>query len=364
MVQSRWWFLSVLVSVSCGSSPTPASGPGLGSSSGDSSSGAVPSSTGTTPPAPTTGASGDGSTSDDAPSTSSGVASSGAAESSGSDSTGTTVLCEGATFPVGRQDDIEVGFGGGLRRYDLYVPPGLDPTQPVSLVINLHAYLSSDDIQANFSNFDDAADAAGIVVAYPQAEFNSWNGGACCGQAQIAGNDDVGFVRAVVEDVQSRGCVDASRIYATGMSNGGFMTHRLACEAADLFAAVAPVAGVLGLDEEDCTPSRPIPVLHFHGTADFVVSYYGGLFSSVNDTIEGWVARNGCSANPTRVIDVGEAYCDAYEGCVDDATVTLCTVEGGGHCWPGNPACLGAFSTTMLDANTQMLEFFSGFTLP
>ncbi|MEM6289791.1 MAG: PHB depolymerase family esterase [Myxococcota bacterium] len=356
MVQSKRWLLVSLVFIGCGSSAAPTS------QAGGSSSSALASTE-------------DASTNADAAETTlivstddsagpAGSTSSGSDTTVGGDSTGASALCGGPTFSEGRQDDIDIGFGGSVRSYDLYVPPGLDPTQPVPLVINLHAYLSSDDIQANFSNFDEAADEAGVVVAYPKAAFNSWNAGACCGQAQLAGNDDVGFVRAVVADVQGRGCVDPSRIYATGMSNGGFMTHRLACEAADLFAAVAPVAGVIGLDDDDCTPSRPIPVMHFHGTADFVVSYYGGLFASVNDTIEGWVARNGCSATPTRIVDVGEAYCDAYEGCADDATVTLCTVEGGGHCWPGNPACLGAFSTTLLDANTQMLEFFSGVALP
>ena len=272
--------------------------------------------------------------------------------------------CAGPTFRPGRRDDVELGFGGALRSYDLYVPDGLDPNTPVPLVVNLHAYLSSDDLQANFSNFDDAADRAGVVVVYPRAEFNSWNAGACCGQAQIAGNDDVGFVRAVVADVQAQGCVDDRRIYATGMSNGGFMTHRLACEAADLFAAVAPVAGVIGVEADDCAPSRPIPVMHFHGTADFVVSYFGGLFESVEGTIDGWRARNGCEGEPERVIDVGEAWCDAYSACDDGSQVVLCTVDGGGHCWPGNAACLGAFSTTMLNANEVMLDFFSGFSLP
>lgn len=311
----------------------------------------------------TTGASGDAST--DAADSTGAPASTGQLDETGTASTGADApACSGATFRAGRRNDVELGFGGTLRSYDLYVPEGLDPQTPVPLVVNLHAYLSSDDLQANFSNFDEAADAAGVVVVYPRAEFNSWNAGACCGQAQLAGNDDVGFVRAVVADVQTQGCIDSRRIYATGMSNGGFMTHRLACEAADLFAAVAPVAGVIGVDAEACTPSRPVPVMHFHGTADFVVSYFGGLFESVEGTIDGWVARNGCEGEPERIIDVGEAWCDAYSACEDGTEVVLCTVEGGGHCWPGNPACLGAFSTTMLDANDVMLEFFSGFSLP
>ena len=123
------------------------------------------------------------------------------------------------------------------------------------------------------SGFNGVADQNGFVVVYPNGTGRwsgdilfTWNGGNCCGSAQEKNVDDVGFMRAIVTDLQTQFKIDPKRIYATDMSNGGILAQRLGCEAADLFAAIAPVAGTLNFTP--CTPSRSVSVIEFHGTAD------------------------------------------------------------------------------------------------
>ena len=139
------------------------------------------------------------------------------------------------------------------------------------LVLDFHGYLGSSGEQATFSQITPAADAAGVAIVLPQGVGNSWNGGACCGQAASEDIDDVGFIRALVDAMDMHVCFDAARVYAMGMSNGGYISNRLGCEAADVFAAIGPVAGMIQIPFEECQPSRPVPVMHFHGTADLIV---------------------------------------------------------------------------------------------
>ena len=236
--------------------------------------------------------------------------------------------------------EVDLEFDGVPRRYELHVPTAYDGRTPLPLVLNFHGLTSNPTQQREFSQMDMTADSRGFLVAYPEGLDVSWNGGLCCGRSAENGVDDVGFARAVIDDIAERGCIDPSRVYATGMSNGGFLSHRLACEASDVIAAIGPVAGVLGIDSSACTPSRPVPVVHFHGTADTLIPYDGqNDFESVADTVAGWVARNGCTEPPEVVLRTGSVTCETTGGCDGDASVTLCTIEGGGHCWPGNLSC-------------------------
>lgn len=186
------------------------------------------------------------------------------------------------------------------------------------------------------------------------------------------GVDDVGFTRAIIDDLGARGCFDLSRVYATGMSNGGFMSHRLACEASDVIAAIGPVSGVLGLDPGACNPTRPVPVIHFHGTEDPIVPYDGGGLASsmsVRESTQVWIDHNACVGEPEIVFDKGMVTCETHGQCAEESSVTLCTIEGGGHCWPGEPCAtvgnvdLGA-STIDIRANETMWALFSNVRLP
>jgi polyhydroxybutyrate depolymerase len=274
--------------------------------------------------------------------------------------------CAGVGFAPGDHDQTIV-FDGETRSYLLHVPTGYDHAKQTPLVVNFHGYTMDPPGQAAFSGMTPVADDKAFVLAYPAGIGNSWNGGLCCGQAASGMLDDTGFARAVVADIETKLCIDEKRVYSTGMSNGGYLTHRNGCESADLFAAIAPVAGVLGIDPEDCLPSRPIPVMHFHGTNDLLVPYGGGGLlgtPSVPDTDAGWAERNGCTGDAVSTYMMGDAHCETHETCDDGVKVTLCTIEGEGHCWPGQSVCTFGTSTTDISANEAMWEFFSQFSLP
>lgn len=166
--------------------------------------------------------------------------------------------------------------------------------------------------------------------------------------------------------------IDRNRVFATGMSNGGMMSYRLACEAADIFKAVAPVAGTDGTSR--CAPNRPVSVLHIHARNDDHVLFNGGAgkgefqdetwvteFVSVPDTIARWVERNRCQGTPKRVLEVKGATCDLYSSCAGGAKVGLCVTEDGAHSWPGGYKPAGRAKqppSQAISANDVMWDFF------
>ena len=219
-----------------------------------------------------------------------------------------------------------------LRAYNVYAPPGYPGAAPVALVVDIHGFSSNKEQEQAISGWQAKADQIGILVAYPDGLANSWNAGVCCGTAAANDEDDVGFIRAMVAAIQAEADVDADRIYVTGLSNGGAMTHRLACEAADLFAAAAPLAfptPYVDFDTE-CLPSRRIPVLMFMGLTDVLIPYSGGAFGGAGESFHAWRAKNGCSVfpPPEEHIDIGGSYCDVDLSCADDAEVGLCSIRG------------------------------------
>jgi polyhydroxybutyrate depolymerase len=266
----------------------------------------------------------------------------------------------------GTHAGMSVDVGGMVREYELFVPSGYDPDSPAPLVLNFHGLLGTPSQQADFSQFDTTAESRGMVVAYPTGIGNSFNSGVCCGTAQSQGVDDVAFALALVEQVSNDMCIDSRRVYVTGMSNGGHMAHRLACEAADVFAASASVTGVLNFAPEDCNPSRPISMIDFHGTSDFIVSYQGGGFGfpAIEPMMQEWAVRNGCSPLSEVSFDEGDVVCRTWPGCDEGVEVSLCTVDGGGHCWPGNGSCLFGYSTTVLHASEVIADMFEAQALP
>ncbi|MFZ1865011.1 MAG: PHB depolymerase family esterase [Polyangiales bacterium] len=293
----------------------------------------------------------------------------GSDDGSSASATSASPGCEGGTL-VSTVTHVDLEFDGMGRSYEVHVPPSYDGTTPLPLVLSFHGFTSSGLGQQQLTQMNGLADREGFLVAYPNGLNASWNAGVCCGRSAESNVDDVGFTRALIDDIGGRGCIDRLRIYATGMSNGGFFSQRLACEAADIIAAVAPVASVLGIDDAACIPARPIPIIQFNGTGDPLVSYYGGGLTgspSVEANTAGWIDRNGCTGEPVASYQNGVATCETVDQCADDASVTLCTIEGGGHCWPGYPCDqidgLGE-STTDIDANEVMWELFRRTALP
>ncbi|MEZ4307243.1 MAG: PHB depolymerase family esterase [Polyangiaceae bacterium] len=259
-------------------------------------------------------------------------------------------------------------FDGEERKADVHVPAGYEPSAPTMLVLNFHGYLSDPAQEADITKMTAASDERGFIVAYPAGLIASWNAGVCCGSAASTGLDDVGFVSALIDELASQYCVDPKRVFVTGMSNGGFLSNRLGCELADKIAAIAPVAGVIGVPEEECAPSRKMPVMHFHGTSDLLVPYDGNPFIgyiSVAESVGRWRKIAGCGASEQTVYDKGDSQCVSANGCDDGVEVILCTVDGGGHQWPGGGSFPGGGKTTQdLDATDAMLDFFEKHPMP
>lgn len=251
--------------------------------------------------------------------------------------------------------------GGLPRQYRLHVPPGYDGSTPVPLVVDMHGLSSNSTQQSAISGMRAVADAEGFLVAYPDGWRNAWNAKLCCGNPDV---DDVGFIRAVVAAVAAEANVDPGRIYATGLSNGGAMTHRLACDAADLFAAAAPMAFPLAYrPAPGCQPSRSIPVLTVMGLTDELIRYDGGFGTAV-DTFAHWTQVNGCLGPTPDVVDArGLSRCEYYTACANDVQVGLCSVTA--LAFPG-----ARFSGHLLYLNDDFdlarvaWDFLSRFTLP
>lgn len=265
--------------------------------------------------------------------------------------------------------DGSVESGGRVRTYRLYVPTTYDPARPTALVLSLHGFASNPSQQARFSGFDELAEAEGFLAVYPQGTGLPlrWNAGI---RGLNAGStvDDVAFIRDLLDHLAAQFCVDPTRVYATGLSNGGGMSHRLACALADRVAAIGTVAGAYPLPEDDtCQPARPVPVIAFHGTADLIVPYAGNRdLAAASEWAAAWAARNGCAPTPTDLAPVGSARGMRYSGCSGGAEVHFYTVEGGGHTWPGGPplpALIIGRTAADVDASRLMWTFFQAHPL-
>lgn len=240
---------------------------------------------------------------------------------------------------------------GGLQRtFIVHVPESYTGTTRVPLVLDFHPLGGSGSQEQSGSGYQRVADEEGFLIAFADGIDNAWNIGPCCTSSRDV--DDLGFALAMIDSIAADGCVDPKRIYSVGFSMGGGMSHYLACNAADVFAAVAPAAFDLLIPEEmPCTPARPISVLAFRGTNDMTVPFGGGLgpsgrvtFMGAEGSFERWAEINGCTASPT-----SEAGCSYYSECDGGTEVGLCVAQGGGHATG--------------DANAGW-EFLRRFTLP
>jgi len=227
--------------------------------------------------------------------------------------------------------------GAVSRSYILHVPSSYTGMTAVPLVLDFHALGGTGSSQRGSSGFAALSDRDGFVIAWPNGIDNAWNVGPCCTRSRDV--DDLGFAKAIVNELKSAGCIDGKRVYATGFSMGGGMSHFLACNAADVFAAVAPHAfDLLTETEEPCRPSRPISVLSFRGTADPVVPFAGGAstppngccpqihFLGAEGTLARWAQLDTCTGNPT-----ASGSTRLFSQCSAGVEVGLYTIQGGSH---------------------------------
>ena len=259
-------------------------------------------------------------------------------------STSVSSYCPSSSQQPG-ESYASVQVGNATRTYLLHVPASYSGTSPVPLVLDFHGLADLPQNEADNSGYRDLSDQQGFIVAWPQGVDLAWNLGICCTSSRTV--DDLGFARAIVQQIQQNACIDAKRIYATGYVLGGGMAMYLGCNAADLFAGVVSNSFDLWEEaQEPCQPSRPVTEVSFRGFADPIIPYAGGPDSPPNlpsitlnflgavGTFQKWAALDQCPGSPSAADANG---CSTYSQCQGGAQVTLCTTQGGGEDW-GSPA--------------------------
>jgi len=263
------------------------------------------------------------------------------------------VSFSGATASAVPAGDFPDGlaFGGLQRSYLVHVPPGLE--QPAGLVINLHGAGMTAAAQAAMTNYNAVADQHGFVVVYPDGIDLSWADGRGASVPDRQGVDDVGFLVALADRLTQDFGIDRGRVFATGMSAGAFMANRLGCARADVFSAIAPVAGTLG-SAFPCAPSQPVSVLEIHGTADNVVPFNGGPMvgrGGASDILpapamaQRWRELDGCPA-PVEDSPAPSVHRFTSAGCGGGTEVAFVQIDGGGHTWLDASQASGQFFAT------------------
>lgn len=236
---------------------------------------------------------------------------------------------------------------GGDRPVDLKAPTTLTEGKQYPLVVVLHGYGASGFIQSAFFNTTmlPAMDAA-LVIA-PDGTIDStgkqfWNADVACCDFDGKKPDDVGYIGKLIDDVMASWPVDPDQVFVVGHSNGGYMAYRMACERADVIAAIAPLAGLASTDATMCKPSRSVSVLHMHGTADDTVPF-GPLTDASTvgalSSVAQWAQKNGCGTTRTPAGDLdlvgslpgAETHRSTEVGCPADGAIELWTIEGAGH---------------------------------
>jgi polyhydroxybutyrate depolymerase len=256
---------------------------------------------------------------------------------------------------------------GVERDYLLYVPDSYDPAVPTPLVVSIHGFAEWPAHQANVSRWTDLADEYGFIVVFPSGTGfpQRWRMVGTPGNGSNA-LQDVTFISDLIDQLAGEYNIDPARIYANGLSNGGGMSFVLSCELSERIAAFGSVSGAYLTPWEACKPSRPMPAILFHGTADTTVPYDGGpsrAFHLPFPDVPAWVdmlaERNGCIGSGLESQVSGEVSRLQYMDCAAD--VVFYTITGGGHTWPGGdtlPEAIVGYTTQELDATQLMWDFF------
>jgi polyhydroxybutyrate depolymerase len=271
----------------------------------------------------------------------------------------------------GESQEYTMRSGGLERTYRLYLPSNYDPSKPLPLVIALHGGFGTGAIMEKQTRLDTLADGARFIVAYPDGFKRSWNAGdQCCDPARKQHVDDIGFMRDLIAKIGSDYKVDPARVYGTGFSNGGMLLHYIACEAPDVFTAIAIHSGTL--QNSSCSGRGRVPVLMIHGRKDPRIPWNGGStrtggWSDVTyrrpfmEMAKQVAARNGCSSAESVTYQTSPATCETFQGCGANET-TWCGLDDVGHQWAGSeammPMMLGP-STTRFNASNMIWQFFS-----
>ena len=249
------------------------------------------------------------------------------------------------------------------RYYFIYRPANLNTDISVPVLFALHGYGSSALSHLTYTNYFSLADANNFIVIYPQGTTTDtlsshWNVG---GWTSKSTRKDIEFIDTVIDLIKDKIEIDQTRIYSSGMSNGGYMSYSLACNLNSKIAAIASVTGSMTPDNFDnCSPSNPISVLQIHGLQDLIVPYIGSSGSkSIPDVIDFWVNHNACNTEPNRLIkysNLALVNYDTYENCLNNTNVKLILHPEMDHTWPFT-------STHNVSASNEIWNFVSQYDL-
>jgi polyhydroxybutyrate depolymerase len=260
---------------------------------------------------------------------------------------------------------------GLYRTFLLHLPSGYTGVEPLPLMVAMHGGFGSAINLQNQSGLSIKADQEHFIVVYPEGlrggllNIRTWNAGWCCGASSDQKIDDVGFVDTLLDILTARYAIDPNRIYATGMSNGGFMAYRLACELSHRIAAIAPVACSMSMTS--CSPERPVPVIHFHSYLDSSVPYQGGIGDGVSnhynpplDSVgKVWAGKNHCQNMAETLTDNDQYTQIQWTQCDCQSEINHYLTRDGGHSWPGGQqTIIGDPVSQFIDANDLMWAFF------
>jgi len=283
-----------------------------------------------------------------------------------------------AAAPTETDAEVDLTVHGVARTYLVHIPGAPPPSGGYPLVLAFHGGGTGASGMIHLVDFDPLADKLGFIAVYPNGVDGRWNDG----RTTMDKVDDVGFVSAILDDLERRYPVNAGRIYATGISNGALFSERLGCELADRIAAIAPVVGTMPADiAPACAPARPVSVMQVGSTADPTAPYKGGAVEAFQglghggsvmgdeDTTKLWARLDGCGAPSAPVALAPIAPSDGtsitetrFGACRDGTTVMLVTVIGAGHTWPSGPQYLPepviGLTTHQFKGSVEIIDFF------
>ena len=284
-----------------------------------------------------------------------------------------TILLSTLSFHAQTTVVDSIMSGGIYRNYRLYVPAIYSGATARPLIINMHGYTSNALQQQFYSNFGPIADTANFLMVFPNGTKNSsgttfWNAG--IGSSV----DDIGFISHLIDSLKLQYNINLNRVYSTGMSMGGFMSHTLACELSNRITAIASVTGSIFTSQYGtyCHPTRPVPVMQIQGTADATVPYAGSAsqyMAPIDSVVKYWVTKNNC--NPaaaftnmpnTSTTDNCTAEHYVYSGGNLGSTVELFKIIGGTHSWPGTPFTSSGTNQD-INASKEIWRFFNKYNL-
>ena len=254
------------------------------------------------------------------------------------------------------------------RDYIIHIPSGYNVNDPIPLVLCFHGYGGSANSIMSYSSFNNISDTAGFIVIYPQGTLlqgnSHWNVGGWTSGSNV---DDVGFINSLLDSLSNQYNIDNTRVYSTGMSNGGYMSFLLACQLSDRIAAIASVTGSMTIQTyNSCNPQHPTPILQMHGTYDQIVPYLGNpsWTKSIDNVLEYWVDYNNCKPSPSIVSlpDINTFDNSTVERFTWGNGENLVSTEhlkviGGGHNW------FGVSGNMDINSSFEIWEFFSKYDI-